>query len=377
MADTPDTSKDMSVYKHASTFTSLGRHVTGIRAILSESNMFPPGKVLDIGCSIFEPFYIADWVARLWPDACHGSGTHITAVDLSEDLIDILHRLNAGEEIPREEFVQNHTNNIQDDGSRRPNSDMKSHNPEKEQLTGIAKCVDELEKAGLFPRHYISKDHESFRGHRTPSIIEPVCADIAEFLSREPVDFEMIYAGTVLLNIKKATGHEKVMEIYKMIRQSLDYHGVFGMGTTPFDFYGERSCINELIESSFTPLWWAAENLLSLDRGGKKKLLGDYAVCSVGTGDDREARLTAENIELGILKDEYLQQVEVDRSTQDIEGLRIRLKNDSTNLVLAARREHKGTVYQIWEAPRAQLLDTLPPYRHVLPILGDIERSER
>ena len=368
-----DTNKGINIFQHPSTFTFLSRHVSGINAIINETHSVPK-QILDFGCSVFEPFYFEDLLDTQFTNEF----LNLTCVDSAPDIINMItHLLNKGT-IARRDFIYGHTNNINDSGDIRPNSDMNNMGNNTYNMVGIEMCVKELMDVGLNPKHYIDPTLEFFKrtNPRKNITIKPVQAEILEFLQnhqkKELPKFNMIYGGTVLMNIKKKVDNQGLLSIYNAIHENLSDFGVFGMGTTPFDLYGKRSCINELTKTGFTPLWWAAENLLSINFKNGKKLLGDYAICSVKNKSLRTHHLDIDGIAATMRSDKYLKRINITHQIYSLPELVCYLTTSDSSLTLAAtiNSAYSGEpTYSVFKASRGDLNNVLPPHRHLFPLL--------
>ncbi|MFA6888513.1 MAG: hypothetical protein WC254_03380, partial [Candidatus Woesearchaeota archaeon] len=241
---------NLKTFQQPSTFTYLGRHAVSLAELVRRLPECPV-NVLEIGSGFLEPFYIADLIRARWPN----EGVGIDAVDVDVNVINTLTKLLNGEKIS---FVDAATIacNVESDGRLRPNSDFLK--PE-----GLALGIRDLEASGLPKKKYLNLDEQCFV-YTGPNygIITPRQNEILVLLTSSRRRYDFIYAGTVIMNMKKTYNHEDIARLYVTIQQSLSTQGVFAMGTTPADLYGSSSSVKEILDAGFEEITVVVENLV-------------------------------------------------------------------------------------------------------------------
>lgn len=337
---------DLGNFSGMSTFTHMGRNASGFRFLVKTCPSLPQ-RVLDVGSGPLEPVYFA----HLLPPSAQ-----LYAVDVNPEAVSVLEQLVQGVGVPLAGLAETLCNK-NPDGLPRPNTDLTD--PDL-----IAIGLRELEQANLASDlFYQSGFYFSPRGG---AAITPVPAELSSYCREHPAQFDLAYAGQVLLNIAKVIPDtEELQRIVGYLFGSLKPGGVLGIGTTPADLCDKYSSLKlvELAGGTVTDLY--LDNLVRVPFGPQYKVFGGYQLRAVQ--EAQGSPVDAGHLDSVVRLDPLLRQLSVDQKVIPSAQLYPLLETTPDQVILAAIRLSSG--YKIYSVNGKELEPLIPLQRHSFSLL--------
>lgn len=341
----------IATFKNQSTFSHVGRHAAELRYLLSSLD-YAPQKILEVGSGCLEPIYFA----QLLP-----LESTLYALDIDSEISGVLEKLIVGRKIKLTDLAELVCNK-NDDGTSRINTDLTDPSL-------LAKGLEELKMAGLNPSDFFQNGY-----YQKPSggaTIISVNDEVSSYCSRHQEEFDLVYAGAVILNLAKVFSKEKLVKTVKDILGSLKGGKVLGVGTNPAGLFAEKNDVSTLEESGASVTELLVDNLVKVKMGETYKLFGGHYLSAARAEDERYSCLSKEVIAECIAKNHFLTNAGIVYTEIKGNHLGNYLVNQKGELLIAALRKEDG--YKGWTANLSKLERLLPEMERksfgLIPIL--------
>jgi threonine dehydrogenase-like Zn-dependent dehydrogenase len=259
---------NLAMYAKPSTFSYIGRNAAALRFLLGKKES---PEVLIIGPGPLEPFLAA---------ACAPKG-RIVLVDRSPEVARLIKKI--AEEGATFDEIAAQCQNISDDGTPRRNSDLLDP-----QLR--ARGIRELVMAGFDQAGFV--DETRYLGGRINSDrFELHITSIEGFDTSKK--FDVLFAGTVLSNIRKVMDEGQFSTLLQKLREMLTPNGVLGVVETPAAVSGAKQLISNILAAGFEMNGLVVDNLVNASgaiRGGIYLQFGREAMVSNFVADMNSIR---------------------------------------------------------------------------------------